>query len=236
MTASDIMTTPVITVSPQTSLHEVVDILLKRRISGVLVMDGDEVAGVVGDGDLLHRHEIGTDHWAEYRTWWQRLTRLDPASTAYVKTHGGHARDVMNTDVVSVTVDTPLAQIAVLFESRHIRRIPVLKDGHLKGIVTRADLMRALATSDGFAVASVNVSVSVDDDVIRKRLIAELSAQPWWSATWSNVDVNDGVVSYVGVVQRRADRDAARIAAENIPGVRGVEDRRMVYGEWQPTS
>jgi len=77
---------------------------------------------------------------------------------------------------------------------------------------------------------------SVDDDVIRKRLIAELSAQPWWSATWSNVDVNDGVVSYVGVVQRRADRDAARIAAENIPGVRGVEDRRMVYGEWQPTS
>lgn len=232
MKASDIMTTPVITVSPETSLHEIVDILLERRISGVLVMDEGEVVGVIGDGDLLHRHEIGTDRWTDYRTWWQRLTRLDPAPAAYVRANGGHARDVVTSDFVSITANAPLAQIAVIFEARHIRRLPVVEDGQLMGLVTRANLMRALAASDAFAAAAVDSTV--DDESIRKRLLAELGSQSWWSGTWSNVFVHKGVVSYVGVVQRAADRDAARIAAEKVPGVRGVEDRRMQYADWQP--
>lgn len=232
MKASDIMTSAVITVTPETSLHDIVEILLAHRISGVLVMEDDKVVGVVGDGDLLHRHEIGTDHWGDYRTWWQRLTHLDPAPAAYVRANGGRARDVMSSDFVSVSVNAPLSQIAVIFEARNIRRIPVLERGELKGLVTRADLMRALAASDGFSATPA--PPGMDDESIRKNLLAELSRQSWWSGTWSNVFVNNGIVSYVGVVQRAADRDAARIAAENIPGVCGVEDRRLQYGEWQP--
>lgn len=237
MKACDIMTTPVISVNPETSLHEIVDILLERRISGVLVLDGGKVIGVVGDGDLLHRREIGTDQWADYRTWWQRLTHLDASPTGYVKANGGHAKDVMSGDFVSVSVDAPLSQIASIFEARHIRRIPVLKEGQLQGLVTRADLLRALAVSDGFALGAANAgsvdAPSVDDESIRQRLLKELSAQSWWSSTWSNVFVHQGVVRYVGVVRRATDRDAARIAAENIPGVCGVEDRRIQYGTWQ---
>lgn len=231
MKASDIMTSPVVTVNPGTPLHDVVDLLLTHRISGVLVMEDDNVVGVIGDGDLLHRHEIGTDRWAEYRTWWQRLTRHDPGPVAYVKANGGHAGDVMSTDFVSVSLDTPLPQLAVIFEARHIRRIPVLNDGQLQGLVTRADLMRALAASDSFAMRSAEPDV--DDEAILKRLMLELNSHSWWSSSWSSVFVNQGVVSYVGVVQRGADRDAARIAAENIPGVCAVEDRRTLYGEGQ---
>ncbi len=231
MRASDIMTSPVITVSPKTPLHDVVDILLAQRISGVLVMEDDKVVGVIGDGDMLHRHEVGTDRWAEYRTWWQRLTRLEPGPLAYVKANGGNASDVMSKDVVSISPDTPLGQIAVIFEARHIRRIPVLKDGQLQGLVTRADLMRALAASESFG--STPDELEASDDAIRTRLLAELGAQSWWSGSWSSVFVKKGVVSYVGVVQRSADKDAARVAAENIPGVCGVEDRRTLYGEGQ---
>lgn len=232
MKASDIMTTPVISVRPDASLHEIVEVLLVHRISGVPVVEDGKVVGLIGDGDLLHRYEIGTDHWTDYRTWWQRLTRLDPAPGAYVKAHGGHARDIMNRDVVSVSDDTPVAQIAVIFEARHIRRIPVMRNGQMAGLVTRADLVRALSKSS--ALAAHFATSRVDDESIRKQLLTELNAQPWWSDTWSNVFVQEGVVSYVGVVQRTSDREAARIAAENIPGVRSVEDRRMTYGDWQP--
>lgn len=230
MKAGDIMITPVITVTPDTALHEVIGILLARRISGVLVMEDNKVVGVVGDGDLVHRHEIGTDRCADGRTWWQRLVGVDPSPRAYVRAYGGHVRDVMSGNFVSVNVDAPLGQIASIFEARHIRRVPVLEEGELRGLVTRADLMRAIATSHDFAAHSD--AQSLDDDSIRKRLLAELSSHSWWSGGWSNVFVHEGVVSFVGIVQRAADRDAARIAAENIPGVCGVNDRRLQYGDY----
>ncbi len=229
MNAKDIMTSPVITVTPDTSLHDVVEILLRNRISGVPVIDEGRVVGVVGGGDLLHRHEIGTDIWTGYRNWWQRLTRSE--SAAYVKSHGGRVRDVMNREVVSVPEDTPLAELATLFEKRHIRRVPVLRGDQLVGVVTRADLVRTLATN---TAPAVDPRPQTDDEAIRNRLIEELGNQPWWTGNWSSVFVRNGVVSYVGVVQNEADRQAARIAAENIPGVRGVDDRRMLYGDWQP--
>src|SRR5438876_9460659 len=228
MKAKEIMTAPVITVTPDTGLQDIVALLLEHRISGVLVVDEGRVVGVVGDGDLLHRHEIGTDGWVVYRTWWQRLTQTDPAPVAYVKSHGGHAKDVMNHEVVSVPEDAPVARIAAIFEARHIRRVPVLRDGQLAGLVTRADLVRALAARTARRAPSPQ---RMDDEAIRVRLLEELGRQSWWSGNWSNVFVHHGVVSYVGAFQRKADKQAARIAAENIPGVRGVEDRRMPYGD-----
>ncbi|MGH8830983.1 MAG: CBS domain-containing protein [Polaromonas sp.] len=228
MKAKEVMTAPVVTVTPDMGLHHIVTILLEHRISGVLVVDEGKVVGVVGDGDLIHRYEIGTDTWTAYRTWWQRLTQADPAPVAYIKSHGGHARDVMSRDVVSVSEDAPVARLAAIFEARHIRRVPVLRDGQLVGLVTRADLVRALAAS---ATAMTPPQARTDDEAIRVQLLKELDKQPWWSGSWSNVFVHHGVVSYIGVFRREADKEAARIAAENIPGVRGVEDRRIPYDD-----
>lgn len=231
MKAKEIMTAPVISVTPDTSLQQIVAILLAHRISGVLVIEEGKVVGVVGHNDLLRRYEIGTDGASGDRSWWQRLTQADPAPVAYVKSHGGHARDVMSRDVASVSEDAPLAQLAAIFEMRHIRRVPVLRAGQVVGLITRADLVRALAAS---TAATAPAPACTDDEAIRVRLVQELDKQSWWSGDWSNVFVHQGVVSYVGVFQREADKDAARIAAENIPGVRGVEDRRMQFGDWQP--
>jgi CBS domain-containing protein len=231
MEAKDIMTSPAITVVPDTPLHDVVDILLRHRISGVLVMDGARVVGVLGHGDLLHRREMGTHGWTGYRTWWQRLMRSDPGPDAYVKSHGARVRDVMNHEVISVREDTSLMELATIFEKRHIRRLPVLRGDQLVGLVTRADLMRALAVT---TAAAIGPQVRTDDEAIKARLTEELEQQSWWSGSLSNIFVQNGVVIYVGIAQSKADRQAARVAAENIPGVRAVEDRRLLEEDWQP--
>jgi CBS domain-containing protein len=123
MQAGDVMTRDVISVEPGTQLRKVVDILLQHRISGVPVIENEEVLGFVGVGDLLHRHEIGTERTSDDRSWWQRLLQADRSPMEYVRSHGDHARDVMDRRVVSVAEDTPLSRLANIFEARHIRRI-----------------------------------------------------------------------------------------------------------------
>ncbi len=230
MKAKDVMSSPAITVLPDTPLNEAVDILLNNRISGVLVVEGARVVGVLGDGDLVHRHEIGT-HGPGNRNWWNRLMGAEPGPHTYVKTHGARVRDVMNHEVVTVHEDTPLSEIARIFEKRHIRRVPVLRGAQLVGLVTRADLVRAMAASTS---AAHEHPVKTDDDAIRTRLLAELGQQAWWSDSWSSVFVQNGLVIYVGMAHSQADINAARVAAENIPGVLAVEDRRLIEEEWQP--
>lgn len=222
MRASEVMTQSVITVTPDTRLREVVSLLLAHRISGVLVVQEGKVVGVVGDGDLLHRHEIGTADSAPRRNWWQRVTRSDASPLAYVKSHGGYARDVMNREVTTVHEDTSVAEIAALFERRNIRRVPVLRDGSLVGIVTRADLVRAFAAS-----VCEDQTQAQPDEAIQAQLRSELEKHPWWQGKWSKAFVYKGIVRYIGIFGAEADKHAARIAAENIPGVRRVEDQRI---------
>lgn len=227
MKAKNVMTAHAITVTPETSLRRIVALLLEHRISGVLVVDQGKVVGVVGDGDLLHRHEIGTDSCPASRTWWQRLTQADPAPNAYIKSHGRSARDVMNHEVVSVQEDAPVAEIAAIFEARRVRRVPVLRGGQLVGLVTRADLVRALAANTDM----IGAPPTQPDEAIQVQLRRELEKHPWWYGKWSRVFVYHGIVRYVGVFASEADKEAARIAAENIPGVRRVEDQRVLYGD-----
>lgn len=231
MQARDVMTQAVISVAPDAALREVMDILLKHRISGVPVVEHDTVLGFVGVGELLHRHEIGTDRTSDERHWWQRLLQADPGPMDYVRSHGVHVRDVMNREVVSVAEDTPLSQIATIFEERRIRRVPVLRhDGRMVGLVTRADLVRVLAATCASAPPSCE---PLNDQQIRTRLLAELAGHSWWSQTWSDLSVEKGTVHFIGFVQRESQREAARIAAENIPGVRGVQDDRRLERELQ---
>jgi len=221
MKARDIMTTNVVTITPQTGVREIAALLARHRISGVPVLEGGRLAGIVSEGDLLRRHEIGTEARYPSRRWWLGFLRGDGDPAEYVKSHAVHAADVMTRKVVSVEEETPAAVIAGLFERRRIKRVPVMRGGELVGIVTRADLVRALA-----ATAPAAPVESPDDGEIRARLLAELAGHSWWHAI-SNVIVADGVVELYGFYDSEEARRAARVAAENIPGVRRIEDRRI---------
>ena len=223
MKASDIMTSPVITVGPDTAVRHIAALLFKHRISAVPVLENGKLAGIISEADLLHRHEIGTEGTARSSSWWLQLLSADRSVADYVKSHATRARDIMTRDVVSVSPDTPIAEIATLLEKRGIKRVPVLQDGKLVGIVSRSNLVQALAAKG----RSMSTGDS-GDGAIRARLSAELERQPWWRSTISNVIVTDGVVHYFGGVDSDEERQAARVAAENVPGVRRVEDHRVV--------
>jgi CBS domain-containing protein len=158
-------------------------------------------------------------------SWWLRLFGDNRSASDYVKAHAREARDVMTRDVVSVAPETPVAEIADLLETRGIKRVPVLRDGALVGIVSRANLVQAMALADHPAQRTHPSS----DDAIRGRLLTELERHSWWRPTRSSVVVKDGVVHYWGSIDSEDERDAARVAAENISGVHGVDDRRRLF-------
>jgi len=224
MNASDIMTAPVITVGPDTLVRHIAALLFKHRISALPVVQDGKLIGIVSEADLLHRHEIGTDDSRRSRSWWLQLLSSDGSVADYVKSHATRAHDVMTKEVVSVAPDTPIAEVANLLEKRGIKRVPVLRDGKVVGIVSRSNLVQALAVKG----PSMNPN-GTWDGAIRERLCAELERHPWWRSTTSNVIVTDGVVHYFGTVDSDQQRQAARVAAENVPGVRRVEDHRITY-------
>lgn len=224
MKASDIMTSPVLTVGPETRIKEIAAMLFERRISAVPVVDGGALVGIVSEADLLHRQEIGTECLGRGGAWWLRLFTADPSVEDYVKSHARRARDVMTRRVATVSPDTPLAEVARLLEARNIGRVPVVDGGRLVGIVSRANLVQALAVTS----APADEPGSRSDQEIRRLLLAELERQDWWRLDRANVIVTDGVVHFWGMVECDDARPAARVAAENVPGVRGVQDHRFV--------
>ena len=227
MNASDIMTTPVVTITPDTPVQEIAALLLESHISGVPVLLNGRVVGLVNEFELLRRHEIGTEDSAPDRSWWAHLIERDPRPTAYVQSHAQHAKDLMTLQVVSVAEDTPVQKIASIFAARSVRRVVVLRGQELVGILTRANLVRALALS---GPASPPRQLQ-GDEAIRLHLLSELEAQSWWRPGQSSAFVRAGVVYYEGLIEDEDERQAARVAAENVPGVRGVEDTRT---QWIP--
>jgi CBS domain-containing protein len=210
------MSAPVITVGPETPVVEVARRLLEHRVSGVPVVEGGRLVGIVSEGDLIRRTETGTER---RRSWWLTLI-TSPATLAeeYARSHGHRAADVMTTAVVTVTPETPLGTVAGLLEERRIKRVPVVQAGRLVGIVTRADLVRVLAA------APLAASVHASDDVIRAELRRRLEASEWATPGFVNPIVLDGVVRLWGFVQSEAERRALIAAAGGVPGVRAVED------------
>jgi CBS domain-containing protein len=180
MKASDIMASPVITVGPDTQVRHIAGLLFEHRISAVPVLENGKLVGIVSEADLLHRHEIGTDR--STRSWWLQLFSADRSIGDYVKSHATRARDIMTRNVVSVTPNTSVAQIATLLENRGVKRVPVLDGERLAGIVSRSNLVQALAAKRRL----INEGDS-GDGAIRARLTAELERQPWWHPTLANV-------------------------------------------------
>jgi len=219
MLAKDVMTKQVVTVPPGTSVPEIARLLLQRRISAVPVVDADgRVLGIVSEGDLIRRPEVGG---ARRRSWWLSLlsgSGNDPAE--YVKAHGGQAGDVMTRPVVTVAEDTPAEDIARLLEERRIKRVPVVRRGKLVGIVSRADLLRGLASTK----ARPRQPARASDRAIRDKLVKRLEREPWAPLGQLNVIVTDGVVHLWGLVDSAEQRRALQVAAREISGVRAVED------------
>jgi CBS domain-containing protein len=224
MRAMDVMTTNVITVEPNTSVQELATLLSERGISGVPVVDSDNrLVGVATEGDLLHRAETGTERRIQRRRsrWLDTFASDQEAARDYVKAHGRVVREIMTRDVISVSDTTELADIATLLETKRIKRVPVLRDGKLVGIVSRANLVRALAMTK----SEPAIEADSDDHTIRQKLITELTGQEWVHMWAADIIVRDRVVHlWFSDDRSEEERQAVRVAAENIPGVRQVEE------------
>jgi CBS domain-containing protein len=225
MRAGEVMTTKVITVGENASVAEVAKLLAERGISAVPVVDKENrVIGMVSEGDLLHRTETGTE---KCRSWWlEMMASTNQLAGDYIKSHSANVKDVMTRDVISVSDTTPLADIAIPLEANRIKRVPVIRDGKLVGIVSRANLVRALAMT----VNEPPSSVELDDRTIRDELLAELKAQKWAEVSPANVTVKDGVVHLWSSYLSEQEKRALVVAAENTPGVRRVEDHMRRVG------
>lgn len=225
MNAGDVMTVDVVTVRPDTTVTEIVRLLLGRAISGVPVVDEqNHVVGVVSEGDLLRRAEMGTQ---KRRGAWQAFfTGTATLATEYVRSHGVVAADVMTRGVISVQRDTPLAEIADLMEERRIKRVPVLEGDRLVGIVSRANLLRAFASH-----TEAGAPAGDDDAAIRERLLAELASQAWSRRAENSVLVSNGVVHLWGLVSVPEESRALQLAAQGVKGVKAVENHTIVLSE-----
>ena len=208
MLAKDVMTTSVVTVLPGTEVRDIAALFLERRISAVPVLDAQgRLRGIVSEGDLLNRPEAGTLH---RKSWWLRLfAGSDDQAREYLRVHGRRAEDVMTEQVITVTEDTPLAKIASLLERHRIKRVPVMRDGKLVGIVSRANLLQGLALSQPQA------PVMREDRDIREALLGAL-AEAGLPMHQVNVIVSDGVVQLWGGIESKAQHHAALAAAEAV--------------------
>jgi len=225
MRARDIMTRTVSTVRPDTRLAELANRLVAEHVSGMPVVNNDgRVVGVVTEGDLLRRCETGTEE--HHGVWFTLFRGPGRLADEYVRSHGRTVKDVMTPDVISVSEDTELSDVVALMTKQGIKRVPVLTDGKLAGLVSRADLVRVLAEK----LNEIPVAGAVDDSVIEKTVSQELSDSKWANAHNVIVSCHQGVVSLEGVIFNEAVRDALRVAAENTQGVRSVEDH-MVWVE-----
>ena len=214
--AIDVMTPGVITAAPETPIAELIRLMLSHGVSAIPIMQDDALVGIVSEGDLIYRAELGTERGPSY---WRVLIRSTPHLAAdYVHTHGRTARAVMSSPVISVADTATLGEIAALLETHRIRRVPVLRDGRLLGIVSRANLLRALA-------ARMAQPGGADDGRIREAVLAGLRGRRWGGNPMdAEVMVHDGVVHLWGVFESEDERRARVVLAEGVPGVRQVRD------------
>jgi len=218
MNVSDVMTPNVFAVSPDASVATAAQLMLEKRISGLPVIDDTgSLVGVVTEGDFLRREETDTGRrrpkWIEFFMGPGRL------ADEYVRISGRKVSDVMTHKVHTVPRDASLEQVVGLMERHNIKRLPVLDNGKVVGIVTRANLLHAVAS-----VAGEIAPLSEGDAAIREQVLAAFKDQPWAPVTAIDVTVRNGVVRLAGVITDERQREALRVAAENVPGVKAVED------------
>lgn len=221
MKARDVMASFVIAVAPDLDVRAVANTLVGNNISAVPVVGLDgKLQGIISEGDLMRRAETGTER---RRSWWLELfTSSQQLAAEFVKSHALKASDIMTRKVVTAGPEASLREIANLLETHGIKRVPIVQDGYVLGIVSRANLVQALASQ-----AAELHAVPGDDSTLRESVVKNLSGQPWGKAL-VNVFVRDGVVDLWGLVQTDEERRAIRVTAESTPGVRAVNDNLRI--------
>jgi len=221
MKAMDVMVRDVITVGPNASVAEVAQLMAEHDVSALPVIDDDRrLVGIVSEADLLRREEIGT---AIHRPWW--IEAMTPAATLaeeFARSHGKRVWELMTENVITATEDTPLAQIAAMLERSRIKRVPIVRDHELVGIVSRGNLIQALASAGVAADEGPDMNRT-----IRQELLSRLKQQAWTDFGTRNVIVTGGEVHLWGLVGSEAERKALVALAEGVPGVVGVVDEMI---------
>lgn len=226
MIVADVMTRKVLSVSPDETVEHAANLMLRHGISGLFVVDAkDTLVGVLTEGDLLRRDEIGTER---HRPWWLRVL-VSPGKQAldFTRAHGRKVSDVMSPEVICVTPDTALEEVVETMEKQRIKRVAVTEHGHMIGVVARSDLLRALLSREREAKPP---QAREDDRSIRTAILAALEAASWAPMTTLNVTVASGAVDVWGTITNPDERRAICVMAENVPGVKEVHDH-LVYVE-----
>lgn len=217
MRVADLMSRQLVSLMPGHSVRHAAQIMLEHHVSGVPVVEGGRVVGVLTEGDLLRRVELGSDGHAYH-------SLLSPAGVArdFVRSHSWRVADVMSSPPVTVTEEMPLKEAAVLLSTRHIKRVPVVRGGMLVGILSRADLLKVIAQSRPETIAD-------GDDALRRAAQARLGELGLFDIP-PTVTVEGRVVHLWGSVRSQAERDAARVAVEGIAGIAATEDHLRIGG------
>jgi CBS domain-containing protein len=227
MKANDVMTRTVISVDPDTTVLQAARQMLQHHISGLPVIDkAGKLVGILSEGDFLRRRETKTER--KRSRWLEFLMGPGKIAAEYTRSHGSKVSEVMTTEVHTVGEDTALEDIVELMERHRIKRVPVLRGNKVVGIVTRSNLMHAMVS-----LARTEPKAAKDDTAIREKLLVEMQKEQWAPAAMTNVVVHGGVVELWGVIVDERQREALKVAAENIPGVKAVKDH-LVWVE--PTS
>jgi CBS domain-containing protein len=217
MRAHQIMTRSVVTVTPDTSIVDAANLMLQRHVSGLPVVDAaGKLVGIVSEGDFIRRSEIGTQR--KRGRWLKFILGPGTAASDFVHEHGRRVEEVMTRDPLTITEDTALAEIVDLMEKNNVKRLPVVCADKLVGIVSRANLLQAVAS-----LARQVPDPTADDDHIRNRVMDALEKTEWCPFGLS-VIVRDGIVHLSGVITEERARQAAIVAAENVAGVKQVHD------------
>lgn len=219
MKAADVMTQKVISVTPETTIAEAARLMLHHRISGLPVVDsGRTVVGVVTEGDMLRRVETGTER--HHARWLEFLIAPGRLAEEYAHANARRVGEVMSADVVAVAPQVPLEDVVRLMERHHIKRVPVIEEGRLVGIVSRANLVRALVRN----LPKRATGKAASNAEIREHILAEIAKQPWGPRASVDVLVKGGIAELYGSITDERERNALRVLAENSPGVKTVVD------------
>lgn len=218
MKAKDIMTHRVVSISEKATVLDAAQLMMKRRISGLPVVDANgSLVGMITEGDLLRRTELATEKTRN--AFLAFLLHPGRMAEEYTQSHGRFVGEVMTPDPVTVSEDTSLDQIVTLLEKKRIRRVPVLRNGQLVGMVTRANVIKAFVKN-----AQYPASVNATDAEIRAAIITAMEKTAWAPTAAIDVSVTAGVVTLSGTIFDERDRAALKVLAENVPGVREVHD------------